>query len=378
MEIINFPALHVQNIPGKISVSKEIIEKNLVLKGDVLFNRTSETEDEIALSTVYLDEEPVIFGGFVIRGRPKNEKLTDGYKKYCFRSKIFRSALIRAGQGAVRSNIGQKDLDKIVITFPDKKEQLRIVSILETWDKAIEKIELKIAVKKKVKEGLTLRLLLGQFAANINRKFRKTRFFKVPENWDVVRIEDVATQVTEKNDQDLVLPVLSCTKHFGLVDSLKFFKKQVFSKKLDTYKIVQRDHFVYATNHIEEGSIGLQNLYEAGLVSPMYTVFQVNERILSTYLYALLKTELFRCIFEASTSASVDRRGSLRWKVFKKIEIPLSPIEEQKLIAQILTKADNEISALIKKLLKLKEQRDFLLNSMISGRIRTPENMSIS
>lgn len=275
-------------------------------------------------------------------------------------------------------NITRKDVCNFPIILPPLPEQHRIVAVLETWDKATEKLERKIELKEKVKEGLSLRLLLGQFSSIKNRKFQNTRFFKIPTDWEVVRIEDVAGQMSEKNKHNRVLPVLSCTKTAGLVDSLKFFKKQVFSKKLDTYKIVHRNQFVYATNHIEEGSIGLQNLYESGLVSPMYTVFQSNEKILTTYLYPLLKTELFRCIFEASTSASVDRRGSLRWKTFKKIEIPLPPIEEQKFIADLLTKFDDEIAALKRKLHCVKKQKTYLLNHLITGRIRTPENMSIS
>ena len=39
--------------------------------GDVLFDRTSETQDEVAISSPYLGENAVVFGGFVFRAQPK-------------------------------------------------------------------------------------------------------------------------------------------------------------------------------------------------------------------------------------------------------------------------------------------------------------------
>jgi type I restriction enzyme S subunit len=60
----------------------------------------------------------------------------------------------------------------------------------------------------------------------------------------------------------------------------------------------------FPSNHIEEGSIGLQNLIDVGVVSPIYTVFRfAADKVDENYAYAVLKTELYRHI-EVSTSAS--------------------------------------------------------------------------
>jgi type I restriction enzyme S subunit len=56
------------------------------------------------------------------------------------------------------------------------------------------------------------------------------------------------------------------------------------------------------------------------------------------------------------------------------INIP-SNNEEQNAIAEILTKSDKEIELLQEKLNKLKEQKRYLLNNLITGKIRTPENI---
>ncbi|UYZ14758.1 restriction endonuclease subunit S [Brevibacillus sp. WF146] len=164
--------------------------------------------------------------------------------------------------------------------------------------------------------------------------------------------------------------VLSCTKYDGLVDSLKYFGKKVFSENLTKYKVVKRNHFVYATNHIEEGSIGLQKLYDYGLVSPMYTVFKAKKEVDNNYLYFLLKTETYRRIFETMMSASVDRRGSLRWKDFSTIQIPLPPLYEQQKIAEIILTSEKEIKVLEEELKALKQQKKGLMQLLLTGKVR--------
>src|SRR5438128_1303555 len=92
---------------------------------------------------------------------------------------------------------------------------------------------------------------------------------------------------------------------------------QTCSEDLSAYKLVRRGQFAYATNHIEEGSIGLQDICDVGLVSPMYTVFKVDEdQVDTSFLFRLLKTETYRQIFASATHSSIDRRGALRWAGF--------------------------------------------------------------
>src|SRR5205807_549742 len=85
-----------------------------VRRGDVLFNRTSETDAELGLAATYLGTERVVFGGFVIRGRPTDNRFDPRYSGYALRAPAIRSQIIRMGQGAIRANIGQQNL-KLVI-----------------------------------------------------------------------------------------------------------------------------------------------------------------------------------------------------------------------------------------------------------------------
>ena len=93
------------------------------------------------------------------------------------------------------------------------------------------------------------------------------------------RIGSFANSITRKNlDEDSSADVYSVTKYDGFVRSLDYFKKQVFSRDLSTYKIVRKGEFAYSTIHLDEGAIGLLEDEEA-LISPMYTVFQVDKSV---------------------------------------------------------------------------------------------------
>lgn len=162
MDVFRGPRLRHSEIVGEMAVSPRQLSEFAVRQGDVLFNRTSETYDEIALSTVYLDTAPAVFGGFVIRARPSGKALDQEFSVYSFQSDGIRREMIRRGQGAIRSNIGQADLAKVPILLPPLPEQRQIAEILATWDRAIETVEALIANARAQKKALMQSLLTSK------------------------------------------------------------------------------------------------------------------------------------------------------------------------------------------------------------------------
>jgi type I restriction enzyme S subunit len=104
----------------------------------------------------------------------------------------------------------------------------------------------------------------------------------------------------------------------------------------------------------------------------MYTVFRPNETVNPEFLFALLKTESYRRVFEIRMSASIDRRGSLRWKDFSRIKIGLPTIDEQRRIAETLWLIDVEIRKL-DRFQELSElQKRAVLTTLLSGETVVP------
>ena len=267
------------------------------------------------------------------------------------------------------SNIGGQDnlnttlIREIPIPVLSKPERETVVAAAREWADGIQKTETLLSVLERRKQGLMQQLLTGR---------RRLKGFK--GRWKSVRVSSFANDYRSINTTGQTLPVLSCTKYAGLVDSLQYFNKQVFSENTTTYKIVKRGQFVYATNHIEEGSIGYQDLCDAALVSPMYTVFEPDAAVVNhQFLYMLLKTEAMRRVFEATTHSSVDRRGSLRWPEFAKLKINIPPMPEQERIVEVLSAASRAVDLAKQQLDELKTQKRALMQKLLSGEWHLPE-----
>jgi type I restriction enzyme S subunit len=279
---------------------------------------------------------------------------------------------------AVKTNsiahLGLSRFAELELPFPPLPEQRKIAEILRTWDEAIEKLEALRAAKLRRHRALTHSLVFGTRQLD---RFRTTdevtahHWFTLPATWSSKPIGKLAREVSERNGDAEQHEVLSCSKYDGFVRSLEYFKKQVFSADLSGYKKIWRGDFGFPSNHVEEGSIGLQNLTDVGVVSPIYTVFRfAPEKVDADYAFAVLKTGLYRHIFEVSTSASVDRRGSLRWSEFSKLPFPVPSLAEQKAIAEVLRTAQIDLDALTTEIDALTRQKRGLMQKLLTGEWR--------
>lgn len=165
-ETINTNFIMEKDIEGSVLVSDSIIKENSVRKGDVLFNRTSETIEELALSTVYYDDKVALFGGFVIRGRQITKDLDLDFKRYCFQSIEMRKQIISYGSGSIRKNIAQTNLKNVYLFVPTITEQQKISKYLDEklihFDNTIEKTKQSIKKLKEAKEALISQTVTGK------------------------------------------------------------------------------------------------------------------------------------------------------------------------------------------------------------------------
>jgi len=258
------------------------------------------------------------------------------------------------------AHLPKDKFEKVSIPLlPTKAEQEAIAEALSDADALVESLEQLIAKKRQIKQGAMQELLTG-----------KRCLPGFSGGWEVKKIAEIASPSSEKNTAAEDLPVLTCSKHLGFVDSLGYFKNQVFSKDTSTYRLIRRGQIGYPSNHIEEGSIGLQNIYDVALVSPIYVVFSVNEGVDSYFLHRVLKLDSYRQKFKIATTSSVDRRGSLRWPAFSEVTVSIPPLPEQTAITAILTDMDAELAALEEKLAKARQLKQGMMQELLTGRIR--------
>ena len=156
--------------------------------------------------------------------------------------------------------------------------------------------------------------------------------------WETVLLSELVQAVSARAGGQH-LPVYSVTKHSGFVPSREYFKKQVFSTDLTTYKIVDPGQFAYATIHLDEGSIGIAP--ERCVISPMYTVFSADPtRVHGPYLLRYLKSPVGLSEYPRLGRGTAERRKSISLDALGRIQLVLPPLAEQRRIAAILDEAD--------------------------------------
>lgn len=188
----------------------------------------------------------------------------------------------------------------------------------------------------------------------------------VPNGWALYPLNTVLKEVKKKNKSNDNYPVFSVTKYNGFVRSDSYFKKQVFSRDLTTYKVVSEGQFAYATIHLDEGSLGLLKGVEKGLVSPMYTVFETTGSIDNVFLFYLLKSDYFMRLYPSLGQGSIDRRASIPFKVLSGVEFLSPPLSEQKKIAAILTSVDDVIEQTQAQINKLKDLKTGMMQELLT------------
>ena len=172
MDILNNAVITYDCIRASVSVSEEDMSAFSVQKGDILFQRSSETLEDVGRANVYVDDIPAVFGGFVIRGKQKTN-YNPLFFKYLLSSPLARKRIIRMGAGAQHFNIGQEGLSKVKLPFACIDEQNKIAKILYLLDKRISLQNKIIEDLKKLKSAISKKLLCN-------------------DKWTTYKIQDIA------------------------------------------------------------------------------------------------------------------------------------------------------------------------------------------
>lgn len=344
LEIIRNNHIKYDDIPGHISLSKESIQKYLVRNGDVLFNRTSETLDELGLAAVYLDDIEVVFGGFVIRARPINDKLDKYFSKYIFTSYAIRKQIIKMGQGTMRSNIGQEDLYKINISLPPLSVQISIAQALNDIDSLISALESIITKKCQIKQGTMQQLLTG-----------KHRLPGFKHKWVSQPLKNLCniTKGDQLNKDTLTTNGLYPVINGGITPS-------GYSNKFN------RNH---ETITISEGgnSCGFVNFIRTKFWSGGHCYSIDDPKILNEFLFQFLKFNETKIMSlrVGSGLPNIQKREISNLELFTPIDL-----NEQQQIADILFNIDREINVINLQLQKLKSLKQGMMQELLTGKTR--------
>ena len=157
MDILNNAVITYDCIKASVDVTEKELSDFSVEKGDILFQRSSETLEDVGRANVYMDDKTAVFGGFVIRGKKKGE-YDPQYFNYLLRSPFARKRIVPMGAGAQHFNIGQEGLSKVNLHFANIKEQKKIGKMFSLLDERIATQNKIIEDLKKLKSAISERL----------------------------------------------------------------------------------------------------------------------------------------------------------------------------------------------------------------------------
>ena len=146
MDILNNDVITYDSIKASVEATEKELSDFSVEKGDLLFQRSSETLEDVGRANVYMDDKTAVFGGFVIRGKKKGE-YNPLFFRYLLASPFARKKVIPMGAGAQHFNIGQEGLSKVKLYFAPPKEQDKIARLISLLDE-------RIATQNKIIEDL--------------------------------------------------------------------------------------------------------------------------------------------------------------------------------------------------------------------------------
>ena len=343
-DILNNNFITYEKIKGLVNIDNSTLKNNSVTYGDVVFQRSSETIEDIGRANVYLDHNKVAtFGGFVIRGKKKGD-YNPLFINYLLQNSSSRKAIIVKGAGAQHYNISQEELEKIELYFPSIQEQEKIANLLSLLDKKIELQKRKVDALKIYKRGLIQKL----YDQKYNNK---------------IRMKNIIKQKSIRNTNNEIKDIYSVNNKEGFVLQTDQFKDRIVASEDTTnYKIVKKDYFAYNPARINVGSIARMKHEKIGIISPMYICFECKNNVLPEYLEYFFETDIFTYEMKKRLEGSV--RMCLSYESMLNISIDLPDIMQQKRISKVLNEFDKRINCEEIKYHYQKGLKDGLLQKM--------------
>lgn len=161
MNVLSNPAIDISKLE-KVDVKKGEIQ-NKVQYGDLFFNTSSETPEEVGMCSVLLAElENTYLNSFCFGFRLTDDNYNPLFLSYLFNSNIGRKIMSKLAQGATRYNLSKSAFSETIIKVPDKDEQDAIANVLSDMDNEINALEQKLEKYRQIKQGMMEQLLTGK------------------------------------------------------------------------------------------------------------------------------------------------------------------------------------------------------------------------
>lgn len=168
----------------------------------------------------------------------------------------------------------------------------------------------------------------------------------LPTEWQVKKLNEVVTELTERAGQDMYETV-SISAGIGFVNQAEKFGKELSGKQYEKYLVLHKGDFSYNKGNSKtspQGCIYRLNDRESAAVPNVFESFRIKEQDADYYEQLFLSGFLNRQLYSRiNRGVRDDGLLNLTGKDFYSCMVPVPPIDEQKQIAKILAQCDKVI-----------------------------------
>ena len=331
-------------------------KQNEVEVGDVFFTTSSETPEEVGMSSILLEKRGKTYLNSFCFGFRPSEKIDSYYLAYMLRSESTRAKIILLAQGISRYNISKNKVMEIAVSLPSLDEQKMIGQYFSQLDNLITLHQ---------RECISFTARAGRLILTANKK-RNT------SSWEQRKLGELVDRVVRKNiNNESTLP-LTISAQYGLVDQITYFNNRVASRDVSNYYLVLNGEFAYnksTSDGYPFGAVKRLDLYEKGVLSTLYIVFapKKEQQIDSDYLTVFFDTDRWHKGVAERAAEGARNHGLLNISAEDFFDIDLSvpkDIVEQKQIGAFIRQLDNLITLHQRKFEKLTNVKKSMLEKM--------------
>lgn len=292
---------------------------------------------------------------------------------------FFKPKWINISQGSTFDAVTSNEVKKLLIPVPPLQEQQNIANILTTWDRAIDNLEKLIDAKQRLKKGLMQQLLTGklrfpEYGDPINRGN------DLPSGWKIKQlgiISEVLVSSVDKKIKKNEKLVFLCNymdvySNEYIHKDMNFMRATAQNVEIEKYKLKKGDVLLTKDSETSDDIASMavviediQNLlcgYHLAIIRP------VKKEADSIFLSKTLSIREPHRYFQAQANG-VTRFG-LTISSIKNVFVRLPILEEQEKIRDALINVDEEISLLEKNKQKFEEQKQGLMEKLLTGKVR--------
>src|SRR5699024_10418988 len=305
---------------------------------EIVIPSSGETSVDIARAS-WIAQKGIILGSDLNIIRPKSSvyplflalSLSNNQVKY---------NLAKVAQGNSIVHLYNNNLKKVNIYFPNIVEQNKIGNILNSISNCINLHERKCEELALIKKALLQKL----FPKKDEIK-PEVRYKNFSDAWEQRKVSELLEERTEKAPENKIYPLMAFIANKGVAPKGDRYDRAALVKdaKNKKYKRTKLGDFIYSSNNLETGSIGLNN-YGNASISPVYSIFKPTGIANSDFIGRRFVRKDFINLMIRWRQGVVYGQWRIHEKDFLRIDVSVPSLKEQQKIGNFLSDLDSLIT----------------------------------